>query len=781
MALIPILPSGTFLKGNTYRIERLLGTGGFGAVYLATDLIMSKPCAIKESADTSPGAKNQFEVEARILANLSHPHLVRVTGSFIEPSGKMYMVMEYVEGEDLSDLLDRSGPLPEDKVLAWMEPIFDAVEYLHTYQPRSVIHRDIKPANIRLLPDGKTVKLVDFGIAKIGGAADQTRPAAKGYSPGFSPPEQYGTGTDTYSDVYALGVTLYNLLTGQVPPESIDIAHSGATLQPPRHLNPGISPLTEQVILQAMSIAPAQRYKTAGQMWLALKAKAPTVPTVTCPHCGASVRAGATFCPACGKPVVPPKPFTFKRSGYQAHDVKELVGGCARYWDEGRDAFWRDQFEPWLRSLGEDKLAAQARAIRSRHSDPSAALEEFLERADPTRSKPILTASPDPLDFGTLRRGDTKVLSLTISNSGRGYLHGNLDAKPLAWLSVHPASFGCLAGTQQKIDVEVNTAPLSGTEMPVDYGGTVTVLSNRGQQAVAVRLKVVEEPSPVMDPAQVNLGKVAYGATARGQVTVSNAGGGTLRGTVTSPGPWIAVDSANQTLALSKSRSTVVAFSVDTAQITTRGRHTGNVFVQSSWGRPASRVVIEVDVPFALDPTDPASRVSNVEELRDFCDADWVAGVQHLDSERIEAFLHFIGETALAQTAAQCRQMADRDIGLETFLRAAGAQPPIRYDSNTMDVVGDLGYGPLPRLWKKPTVLNLLIQNKSKRGYLHGRVEPLVPWLSISRPAFGCHPGEIAEIEIHADYQRRKQEARKKSVTSRLFSAGEDLFEIILE
>ena len=516
-------------------------------------------------------------------------------------------------------------------------------------------------------------------------------------------------------------------------------------------------------------------------MWLALKAKAPTVPTVTCPHCGASVRAGATFCPACGKPVVPPKPFTFKRSGYQAHDVKELVGGCDRYWDEGRDAFWRDQFEPWLRSLGEDKLAAQARAIRSRHSDPSAALEEFLERADPTRSKPILTASPDPLDFGTLRRGDTKVLSLTISNSGRGYLHGNLDAKPLAWLSVHPASFGCLAGTQQKIDVEVNTAPLSGTEMPVDYGGTVTVLSNRGQQAVAVRLKVVEEPSPVMDPAQVNLGKVAYGATARGQVTVSNAGGGTLRGTVTSPGPWIAVDSANQTLALSKSRSTVVAFSVDTAQITTRGRHTGNVFVQSSWGRPASRVVIEVDVPFALDPTDPASRVSNVEELRDFCDADWVAGVQHLDSERIEAFLHFIGETALAQTAAQCRQMADRDIGLETFLRAAGAQPPIRYDSNSMDVVGELGYGPLPRLWKKPTVLNLLIQNKSKRGYLHGRVEPLVPWLSISRPAFGCHPGEIAEIEIHADYQRRKQEARKKSVTSRLFSAGEDLFEIILE
>ena len=781
MAQIPVLPPGTTLKGNTYRIERLLGVGGFGHVYLATDLIIQKLCAIKESFDTSPGAQAQFEVEARILKNLDHPNLVRVTDSFIEPSGKMYMVVEYVEGEDLSDILDRSGPLPEDKVLAWMEPIFDAVEYLHTYQPRPIIHRDIKPANIRLLPDGKTVKLVDFGIAKIGGKTDKTRPAARAYTPGFSPPEQYGTGTDTYSDVYALGVTLYNLLTGQVPPESVDIAHSGATLKPPRYLNPNISPLTEQVIMQAMSIAPAQRYKTAGQMWLALKAKIPTVPAVTCPHCGAGVRVGATFCQVCGKPIAPPKPFTFKRSGYQAHNIKELVGACDRYWDEGKDAFWRGQFEPWLRSLGADRLAAQARAIRSKHSNPSAAMEEFLEAADPTRSLPILTVGKSILDFGTLRRGDTKALSLVISNSGRGYLHGNLDAKPSAWLSVHPASFGCLAGTQQTIDVKVNTASLSGTEMPVDYGGTVTVLSNRGQQAVAVRLKVVEEPSPVLDPAEVDLGRLAYGTRAQGQVTVGNAGGGTLHGTVTSPQPWIVVDPASQSVALGKGRSIVVGFSVDTAQITTRGRHTGNLVVESSWGKPASRVVIEVDAPFPLDPTDAASQVSSVEELRDFCDADREAGVRHLYSGRIEAFLHFVGETALAQKAAGCRRLADQNIGLETFLRAAGVKPPTKYDCNTMDVVGDLGYGPLPRLWKKPTVLHLLIQNKSKRGYLHGQVAPLVPWLSIPQSTFGCHPGEIAEIEIHADYQRRKQAAKKKSITSRLFSAGEDLFEIMLK
>jgi len=89
MAQIPVLPPGITLKNDTYRIERLLGTGGFGYVYLATDLIIQKPCAIKESFDTSPGAQAQFEIEARILKNLNHPHLVRVTDSFIEPSGNM--------------------------------------------------------------------------------------------------------------------------------------------------------------------------------------------------------------------------------------------------------------------------------------------------------------------------------------------------------------------------------------------------------------------------------------------------------------------------------------------------------------------------------------------------------------------------------------------------------------------------------------------------------------------------------------------------------------------
>lgn len=296
------MPPGTSLKNNRYRIKAFLTAGGFGAIYVAEDIVLGgRLCVLKESFDQTPEGRAQFEIEAATLSTLSHPHLVRVTDNFIEPNQKMYLAMEYVEGEDLEDVLKRSpSGLPEQQVLKWMDQILDAVAYCHTFNPK-VIHRDIKPANIRLrTSDGKAV-LVDFGIAKIGGKTAKTCKAARGYSPPYSPPEQYGTGTDTYSDVYALGVTLYHLLTGQVPPESIDIAHSGAVLVSPRSLNPSISPQTERVILTAMQLLPQNRYQTAGDMRKALAGTTMVqVPQQqTCAACGASNKATAKFCFRC--------------------------------------------------------------------------------------------------------------------------------------------------------------------------------------------------------------------------------------------------------------------------------------------------------------------------------------------------------------------------------------------------------------------------------------------------------------------------------------------------
>ena len=214
------LTIGTVVN-QRYRIVRLLGEGGFGAVYRAWDTNLRIPCAVKESYGISPDEARQFLREAQMLANLRHPGLPKVTDHFSIPGQGQYLVMELVEGEDLEEIrTHQGGMLNVRDTLTWIEQILDAVEYLHKQQP-PVIHRDIKPANIRITPQGQAI-LVDFGIAKLYDAHIKTTVGARAVTEGYSPIEQYGQGkTDERSDIYALGATLYTLLTGKVPPESI--------------------------------------------------------------------------------------------------------------------------------------------------------------------------------------------------------------------------------------------------------------------------------------------------------------------------------------------------------------------------------------------------------------------------------------------------------------------------------------------------------------------------------------------------------------------------------
>jgi len=242
---------------------------------------------------------------------LEHPNIVRAY-ALLRHEDITFMVIEYVEGESLRLRLKRLGSLPQDQALRIAGLVCEALAYAHAAR---VLHRDIKPANIRLRKsDGKAV-LVDFGIAKIGGKTVQTRKAARGYTSGYSPPEQYGTGTDSYSDVYALGATLYQLLTGRIPPDSIDIAHSGAVLVPPRSLNPSISLETERVILTAMQLHPQNRYQTAGEMRQALARtiKVQVPQQNMCAACGAVNKATAKFCFSCGAALAAAIPFDLRQ------------------------------------------------------------------------------------------------------------------------------------------------------------------------------------------------------------------------------------------------------------------------------------------------------------------------------------------------------------------------------------------------------------------------------------------------------------------------------------
>jgi serine/threonine protein kinase len=262
-----------------YRIVGLLGQGGFGAVYRAWDMNLSRPCALKENLEISDEARRQFEREAQILANLNHPGLPRVIDHFVISGQGQYLVMDYIEGEDLHQVMEKTGgPLPESQAVAWVLQVCDALNYLHTQTP-PVIHRDIKPANIKITPQDRAV-LVDFGIAKIYDPKLRTTSGARAVTPGYSPPEQYGQGqTDAQSDVYALGATLYNLLTGTVPTDSVDVVAGNAPPPPPViMLNPKISPVVSTAVMRAMNTNKALRLHSMREFQAALQGRLSSPP-----------------------------------------------------------------------------------------------------------------------------------------------------------------------------------------------------------------------------------------------------------------------------------------------------------------------------------------------------------------------------------------------------------------------------------------------------------------------------------------------------------------------
>ncbi len=272
------LAAGQVVNGR-YRIIRLLGQGGMGAVYQAWDQNLERPCALKENLETSEGLSRQFEREARLLANLNHPNLPRVTDHFHIPNQGQYLVMDFIEGEDLDQRLRRAGrPLPELEALDWIAQVADALTYLHRHDP-PIIHRDVKPANIRITPAGRAM-LVDFGIAKMYASGSRTTQGARAVTPGFSPPEQYGAGpTDERSDIYALGATLYALLTGFTPPDSVDLMTGAAgPLHPTNRLNPAVSPQVSAAIAQAMQPGRAQRFASIDEFKTALRAATAPLP-----------------------------------------------------------------------------------------------------------------------------------------------------------------------------------------------------------------------------------------------------------------------------------------------------------------------------------------------------------------------------------------------------------------------------------------------------------------------------------------------------------------------
>ncbi len=257
------------LLHKRYRIVEILGQGGMGSVYRAVDENLGLDVAVKENLFTSDEYARQFRLEAVLLANLRHPNLPRVTDHFVIDDQGQYLIMDYIEGEDLRQRMERTGSISEEEAIRIGAAMCDALQYLHTRKP-SVIHRDIKPGNVRISPDGH-IYLVDFGLAKLVKGSQATTTGARAMTPGYSPPEQYGTArTDPRTDIYSLGATLYAALTGIIPEDGLARAMDNVDLTPLRKRNPKVSRRLANTIEKAMAVRPEERFQSADEFKQAL-------------------------------------------------------------------------------------------------------------------------------------------------------------------------------------------------------------------------------------------------------------------------------------------------------------------------------------------------------------------------------------------------------------------------------------------------------------------------------------------------------------------------------
>jgi eukaryotic-like serine/threonine-protein kinase len=267
---LPLKPS-EILRGR-YQINRVIGQGGMGCIYLADDLrLAGRQCALKEvehdrsmTPELLREAREQFLREATVLARLDHPNLPKVS-DFFSIGNRDYLVMDFVPGKDLRTIMleaKHAGKfLEESDVLNWANQLSGALEYLHNQAP-PILHRDIKPGNLKLTPSG-ILKLVDFGLVKVLAPGEITITILQGQGTAtYTPLEQYGgdTGhTDARTDIYAFSATLYHLLTNQAPPAARERFLSPESLVSPRQINPAINPRIERAILMGMNLHPNDR------------------------------------------------------------------------------------------------------------------------------------------------------------------------------------------------------------------------------------------------------------------------------------------------------------------------------------------------------------------------------------------------------------------------------------------------------------------------------------------------------------------------------------------
>src|ERR671924_341892 len=257
------------LFDGRYRILRKLGTGGMANVYLAEDEVLGRRVAIKILNDRHAGDDQfveRFRREAKNAASLSHPNIVSIYDRG-EAEGTYYIAMEYLDGRSLKELIVARGPAPVNVAIDYARQILAAIRFAHRH---GIVHRDIKPHNVLVDGEGR-LKVTDFGIARAGASQMTEAGSIIGTAQYLSPEQAKGAPVDQTSDLYSLGVLLYELVTGTVPftgstPLEIAMKHLSEIPAPPSHHQPDIPRELDKVVLRALAKDPDDRYQTADEM-----------------------------------------------------------------------------------------------------------------------------------------------------------------------------------------------------------------------------------------------------------------------------------------------------------------------------------------------------------------------------------------------------------------------------------------------------------------------------------------------------------------------------------
>ena len=545
------------------KYERLdvLGHGASGIVYLAKDTLLGKQVALKEIS-AQGDEKERFLEEARVLDRLRHPNIVQVN-SVDEIGGRVVIDMEYVRGRNLQEVLRETPQLPVAEAVFIVAQICDGLAYAHS---RRTVHRDIKPANI-LLTAGGMVKLVDFGLAEVlgthsfaGGAGTYAYMAPED----FHPEEQ----SDRQSDIWAVGVILYEMLAGRRPfqvakakdPFAWKTAIESGPLSPISALRADVSPMLEAIALHALARDKAERYHDAGDMAADLRALGTGTVAPVLESTGLLRNESASGTkdfavaeriplgsdsarPVPGSNMLGPLPLPGFPPGMA--DIDTFLALAPDNWEAANNFLQNGTLSRWLRSIREEPLATVADEVAAEpeHSDGDT-LRDFLYRAgldtaedarlayadaqrllqtgrraeaaillrraghldpigygiEPSASAQNaevlkseeaeeaggLTLNRDTVDFGTLRRGQSRRVRIVLQNRDGGRLEGRVSAAP-GWVRVEPSAFS--AKRRQALTLTTETETVWST--PVDFQDTVTLETSAGRRAIAVSARIL--------------------------------------------------------------------------------------------------------------------------------------------------------------------------------------------------------------------------------------------------------------------------------------------------